>query len=651
MGLFCYYEAMWILDVIPLAKGAGAKTLSYFTGKNVVPGMVVLVPLRGKTVLGLVAVAKEASEERAALRGSSYRLKKVSSVLGESIWSQAYLEAARNAAEFYVSSLGEIISQIVPAVVFEKYKEFKNSGPAPKKIPAEFKPEKFVFQRELEERLDYYKTLVRTEFAKNLSVYLCLPTSEEVERFAEDLSRGIKAYVYVLHGRLGKKELLKRLYKLGEDKHPVLIVGTPYFLFVRRDDVETLIIEHESSSAYRTISRPYIDFRVFAELLAAAAGQKIIFADTFLQTETLYREEMHELLELVPIKWRIQASQRVSLVDTRKKEVKRDGIFTLMSEDALGAIREALSRGKNILVYAARRGLHPLTICRDCGTTLVCPHCQATLVLHGQSGIRKVFICHKCGNAHDADLPCAHCGGWRLAPLGYGTESVEGELSLAFPGVKIARLDRDAATTPSRARKIAESFERATGNILVGTEMALYYLGKPIDTVIVASIDSLFSLPSFRIQEKIFHTLLSLRTRSEKVFILQTRLSNKEVIEQLLDGDLVNFYRNELRERKTFRYPPFVRLIKLSIQGKKPALDIEAAAIKELLKSYEPESFSAFISKVKNLYRTNIVLRLDPKLWPLPGLGQKEGVDPKIRSLLKVLSPAIAIRVEPEDLL
>jgi len=640
---------MHIIEVIPFAKGApgqGSNTLSYFTAKDIAPGTIVSIPLRGKSVLGLVAARREASAEKATLRASSFRLRKAGSSLGDSLFTPAFLATTEAVSRFYAARQGEVIAHAAPKLLFDKYKEWERPAIRRTKKSSGFKPEQFVYQREFSERVDTYKSMIRTDFARGASLFLLVPTVEEAERFAALLSRGIGSYSYVFHGDLSKKEMLARYNKLANDKHPVLIIGTPAFLFIPRDDIETIIVEHESSGAYRTRERPYLDFRVFVETLAMKAGKKLILADTLLQLETLYRHEQGDFLEFAPLKWRLSQSGSASLVDTREKEEK----FSLIAEETAVAIKDALLRKKNVLVYAARRGFRPLTLCSDCGTTVTCERCESPLVLHGEKAGDRVFVCHKCKRERPADAPCANCGGWRLAMLGYGTEGVADELKKKFPDADVRVFDKDSVPAKGKARALADWFEEGKGRVLVGTELALHYLDGAIDTVIIASIDSLASIPSFRGNERILRTLLSLRLRSEKAFLVQTRLRDKSLLKKAQEGDLLNFYREEISQRLEFRYPPAVRLVKITIEGKKPTIDSEREAVEKLLAPYSPESFNAFISKMKGLYRSHIALRLPTADWPLPR-DVSGKIDKRLEALLRSLPQAYEVRIDPDDLL
>lgn len=620
--------------------------MTYFTAQEISSGMVVSIPLRKSEVLGLVVGTRDARDEKGTVRASSYALKKIKKILGPSIFTQEFIEGAKEIARFFVSSPGEVINQIVPKTIFEKYKELSVAKAEGKK-EAEFKLEKFAFQRELDERLTFYKTLIRTEFARGNSIFIVLPTIEAVLFFAEELSRGIERYVYSMHGELSKKELVVRYNKVILESHSVLILSTPYFIFIHRPDIRTLVVEQESSGAYYTQSRPYLDLRIIAEILGTTRRQKIIFADTILRVETLARHEERELLEFYPLKWRIESNSTTLIVNQRADTQE----FHLIGKETKKEIEKALLSQGRVFVYTVRRGLRPITLCNDCGTTLTCANCSSPLVLHSTEGGTRTFVCHKCKMRRSADSKCEHCGGWRLVALGYGSESVYGELKNFFPETAISIIDKDNAKTPQEAKKKVKDFESKKGGILVGTELALQYLTKPLNTIVVGSIDSLFNIPSFRINEKIFHMINTLRQKSERLFLIQTRLKDTRMLESALSGNILSFYREEIKERKGLRYPPESRIIKLTLEGKKAVIEKEGSAIEQSLSPYAPEKFSAFISKIKNLYRIHIILRLPRAAWSLPSLLHNGSIDEELSKKLRAISPSVAVRVDPQDLL
>ena len=641
---------MKIAEIIPFAKGTG-ETLSYFTAQEISPGMVVSVPLRKNEILGLVVSTRDVRDEKGIVRKSPYALKKIKKILGPSIFTREFIEGAKEAAQFFVSSPGEIIEQIVPQIIFEKYKELLTAKPDKKKkkevMEAEFKLEKFAFQRDFDERITFYKTLIRTEFARGNSIFIILPTIGAISYFTDELSRGVEKYVYAIHSGLSKKEIITRHNKATTEKHPVLVLGTPSFVFINRPDFSTLVIEQESSGAYYTQSRPYIDMRIIVEIMGTCRRQKIIFADTILRVETLARHGVSELLELYPLKWRIESGALARIVDQRAKTEE----FHLIGEEIKKEIEKALSMQGRVFVYTVRRGLRPLTLCNDCGTTVTCANCSSPFILHGTESGKRIFICHKCKEERNADAKCEYCGGWKLVTLGYGSGSVYEELKNIFPQTPTLIMDKDTVKTPSQAKKKIKDFESKKSSILVGTELAFQYLTKPLDTIVVASIDSLFNIPSFRINEKIFHMVNALHQKSERLFLIQTRLRDTQALSSALSGNILSFYREEMKGRTLFRYPPEVRIIKITLEGKKEIINREGLAIEQLLAPYKPERFSAFISKIKNLYRIHVIFRLPPKKWSLPALSSNGTIDEELSKKLRMLPPSVTIRVEPQDLL
>ena len=165
--------------------------------------------------------------------------------------------------------------------------------------------------------------------------------------------------------------------------------------------------------------------------------------------------------------------------------------------------------------------------------------------------------------------------------------------------LKIFRVDRDTTSTGKRVEKTISSFYASPGSILIGTEMALPYLDKKIDNTAVASLDSLFSLPDFRIHEKILHLLLKIRSLTLSSLIVQTRVPGEKVLDYALKGNLIDFYREEISAREAFNYPPFTTLIKVSLAGTRSAVLKEMDKLKELFRPLETECFSAFIEESK----------------------------------------------------
>lgn len=242
-----------------------------------------------------------------------------------------------------------------------------------------------------------------------------------------------------------------------------------------------------------------------------------------------------------------------------------------------------------------------MTVCRDCNETITCEKCGAPLVLYSsQKDKKRIFVCNRCERDMDGDLACKNCGGWNLVSLGVGTDTVYEELEKIFESkVKIFKLDKESAKTEKGAEKIVKDFEENPGSILIGTEMAFFYLKNKVPLSVIASFDSLWSIPSFKMGEKIIQIILSVIENTKEKFILQTKNQKDPVILAIKSENLLPFVREELEDRKKLDYPPFKRFIKIIYVGDKTKTLKARKFLEEILKEYNPEIFSAFIAKQK----------------------------------------------------
>ena len=221
-----------------------------------------------------------------------------------------------------------------------------------------------------------------------------------------------------------------------------------------------------------------------------------------------------------------------------------------------------------MFVFAARRGLSPSTVCADCGNIVKCNTCGAHVVLH-KAASGNFFLCHTCGERRSANEKCINCGGWRLTTLGIGTALSRGKIKRTISECNIFRIDADTTPTHQKAILVAEKFYNAPSAILIGTEMALLYLTQKIENSAVVSMDTFFSIPDFRIHERIMTILLKMRAITDRNLIIQTRDIAQKVFTYALAGNLIDFFKDEIEDRKSFKYPPFSTLIKISASGKK----------------------------------------------------------------------------------
>jgi len=633
---------MFIIEVIPISRGITKETLSYFSAERISPGSLVSVPLRKKTVNALVVSARDARDAKSEIRGSDYEMKKIGEFKSEKFLSESFIKSAIAIADFSVSSVGSVLNFLIPKITLENASDLKPKEAVVR--PGDLGYDQITIQSDDEERFANYRSLIREEFARKHSVFFCLPTAPDVKRASELLPKGIEEYTYVFYGSLSKKKILEQWKAVLSEEHPVLIIATGLFFSIDRKDVGTVIVENESSRSYKLSFRPFIDVRVFAEIFAKERKAKFFVGDTLLKTETIFRLKQGELNEFVPAKFRSLSPAENRIIDMRNFRKGPNGKFEVISSELAELIKNSHLASQNLFIFSARRGIAPQTVCGDCGEVVKCNRCHSPISLHkahSGDGNQNFFFCHACGEKRSAEEKCPICNSWKLRPLGVGIELLEQELSQKFPLIKIFRIDKDKTPTAKAAEKEAAKFYASPGSILLGTEMSLPYLSKKIDNTAIASLDSLFALPDFRIHEKILHLLLRVRSLTVSLLLVQTRLPEEHVLEYALKGNLIDFYREEIAAREMFHYPPFTILIKISLSGTRASVNKEMEKLKNFLLPYETEIFQAFSEDSRGVFTMHALTRLPKGAW----------VDRTLLKKLLALPPQFRIAVDPESLL
>lgn len=632
---------MYLVEIIPISRGVGKESLTYFSKDMIPEGSLVSIPLRKKSFAdGLVIGNKEVLNEKAEIRKSDFALRKIGKVKAQNLLSKSFVEAAKESARFFAGTTGSVLNSFIQKNNHENTE--KITGKKNERIIKTngLVSEHLIVQDEDNERFSTYKSLIREEFAKNNSVYFCLPTALDAKKAYGILEKGIGQYAFLFHPLLSKKEFLLRWNNVLKEEHPVLIVGTGNFLGIPRDDWGLIIIDKEGSKHYKSQTRPYLDMRVFAEILANKLSARVVFGDIALRAETIWRYRRSELSGVFPPKFKYLGTAEEQLVDMRKKSDDEKKVFELLSPRLLELIKENRDNNEHFFIFSARRGLSPITVCSDCGNVVKCQNCDTPTVLHKASN-KYVYVCHRCNRMESSERRCSVCESWKLTPLGIGVELLEENIAKKFPEIKIFRIDSDETKTEKKVLETVEKWQGKPGSILIGTEMALPYLPK-VENVAILSIDSLFSVPDFKINEKIFGIILLLRSLAMKNFILQTRNPEQKAISLGISGNLLDFYKEEIKEREEFGFPPFNLFIKISLSGERSAVSKDMKVLEKILEGYELDIFSGVSSGKIKKYTLNALLRIKKDLWLK---------DDDLFLKLSSLPPKFSIKVDPESLL
>lgn len=652
---------MKVVTVIPLTRGLYKEDLSYFTAQDVAPGTVVTVPLRKKTVDAVVIAAEHLTSSKIEVKSSAFALKKINGVKGPLPFRTAFWNALVDTRTYFLGTIGATLYSLVPKLFFDEYTRLNDAvGQASlakiakeeaSRVPV-IAQEKLALMRPLDERIGLYRTLIRESFAKKESIFLCVPTIRDAILFHEALKKGIEEHIYLFHGDLPVKKILASYADVVANTHPVVLVGTGGYMAVPRQDIRTVIVEREASPAYRTVGRPHLDVRVFAEFFSRRIGARLIIADTFLRAETVHRIESGTLSEMSHPSFHLSKTIRREIIDTRRKEDGKGGktAFNIVHPALEEAIRHTIAQGGRAFIFTLRKGLSPVTHCGDCEHILGCETCGSPLVLYKDSGERRTYRCNKCEKIYSTLVVCPSCKSWKLVPLGIGTESVSEELARMFPKTPVLTIDKERTKTKAQVEKTIKNFYDTPGAILVGTELALPYLTRGAETVAVASFDSLFSVPSFRIGEKIISLVARLEESAGSLFLLQTKNADDPLVRDITSGNLSEAYKRELDLRRTLGFPPFCTLVRIAVQSGRSEEELLRDMAKTLFSGTGAEEFSPVVHKNTKGVQTHMILRLLTDTWSPEKVTKKPDDSRIFAARFTELGPAWDVIVDPEDI-
>lgn len=623
---------MKLVTIVPFLKSLQKETLTYFSAKDVQIGDIVIAPVRKKDVKGLVIDVSSVGTQKGDIKEADFNLKKIKEVLGQSIILPSFLKSAEEIKDYFVCSTGGVLNTFLPKTIFENYENLPQEKPEDYATGGLIR-ERFAFGAPREDRLVIYRTYLRESFAKKESVFFCFPSIGEAKFFQENISKGIEKYSFFFHSGLSKKDLVKKYTNLMQEKHPIAVFSTPSFLFLPRNDFGTLIIENENASGYTSAQKPYIDARIFAETLSKNQNTKIIFADSLLRTETIWRVKSGELLEFRPINWRLPEKEEEDIVDMSQEE--KD--FKILSKKSFMKIKKAEQEGESTLIFTLRKGYATSTICNDCGKAVI-KNGEPLILFEGENG-NRFFKTNKSQKIYSADITCEYCQSWNLAPLGIGTEKIKEEVLRIKDAEKVFVLDKNTAGTEKKIKDVVKKFQNTKDGVLIATEIALPHLDQKVDNIIVASFDTLFNIPSWNIYEKVINLLVLLNTKTKKSILIQTRNSDEEVLQDIKNRNLIKFWKDDIENRKKWQYPPFFTLIKVEYTSSAKEKSQVAKYLKETYVDWNPLIKEKILGA--NKFKITMLLKIPKEEWN----GAK--VNKEILEKLRFLPPYWTIQINP----
>ncbi len=435
-----------------------------------------------------------------------------------------------------------------------------------------------------------------------------------------------------------------------------LIVGTRSALFLPFKNLGLIIVDEEHENSFKQYDpAPRYHARDSAIILGYFQKAPVLLGTATPAVETYYNAKSGKY-GLVTLSERHQNIEMPEIVTADFKDAyRRRQMISHLTPLLFAEITGALERKEQIILFQNRRGFSPFIECKLCGWVPKCPHCDVSLTYHKHN---NSLVCHYCGHSISHPGICSSCKNKELTNKGFGTEKVEEDLQFIFPDAKIDRMDLDTTRSKKGFEKIIHRFEQREIDILIGTQMVTKGLDfENVSIVGILNADNLLNQPDFRAYERSYQLMAQVGGRSGRKnkrgkVIIQTSEPQHHIIQNVANNDYEAMYNGQIAERKHFKYPPFYRMIGITLKHReRNELDRIALELSDNLR----ERFGArilgpeypLINRIKTLYIKQLWIKIEREISVVNAKRQmQEIIDRvKLRAGNKIIQ--ISVDVDP----
>ena len=420
-------------------------------------------------------------------------------------------------------------------------------------------------------KTEIYTKLIENNIAQGKQVLYLLPEIALTTQLVARLAKHFGNKVSVFHSKYSNNERVEVWNNIVQNSASAqIVIGARSALFLPFNNLGLIIVDEEHEQTFKQHDpAPRYHARDAAIVLANAHQAKVLLGSATPSIETYYNATSGKfgLINLTERFGKVQMPA-IELVDLKesyfRKKMKGHFSTTLIDE-----IKEAFANNEQVILFQNRRGFSPVLECMTCGNVPQCPQCDVSLTYHKY---KNQLRCHYCGYSMAKPTNCHVCSSVDLETKGFGTEQIELELAELFPLKNIKRMDQDTTRGKYSFEKIIDSFKNREIDVLVGTQMLAK--GLDFDNVSLVGImnaDNMLYHPDFRAFERSFQMMTQVAGRSGRAekrgkVIIQTYNPLHNIIQQVTNNDYEGMYVEQLYERKIYFYPPFHRLIKLTLK-------------------------------------------------------------------------------------
>ncbi|MFC2127017.1 primosomal protein N' [Bacteroidota bacterium] len=472
-------------------------------------------------------------------------------------------------------------------------------------------------------KTEVYSKLIQEQLELKKQVLFLVPEIALTTQLIQRLQDVFGGKIAVFHSKYSMNERVEVWNNVLNNKPKAQIVlGARSSVFLPFSNLGLVIVDEEHETSYKQFDpSPRYHARDAAILLSHQHKAITLLGSATPSLETYFNATNNKYghVSLTKRFGDVQLPE-MELVDIKEKHRKKrmTGHF---SDRLIKEITTSIENKEQVILFQNRRGFSPIVECETCSVAPQCPNCDVSLTYHKY---RKELRCHYCNYRQAMPLKCGACGSEKLTTIGFGTEQIELELKELFPEVNVGRMDLDTTRGKYGYQKIIGAFQAQEIDILVGTQM----LSKGLDfgnvsLVGVLNADTMLNFPDFRAHERTYQMLIQVAGRSGRSkkrgkVIIQTFNPYHQILQQVSTNSYLEMYKEQLEDRWQFHYPPYYRVLKITLKHR-DLIRLEEAS--EWLGQSLGNAFnenvlgptSPSVSRVRNLYIKHITVKIPPK--------------------------------------
>lgn len=470
-----------------------------------------------------------------------------------------------------------------------------------------------------------YLRAIKQTLEKGRSALFLLPEINLTPQFISVFSAHLNCPVFVYNSSITASEKFGLWKHLSTDPRPCLVIGVRSAIFLPISHLGVIIVDEEHDSSFKQEDRCPYNARDAAIKKAQLQQIPIVLGSATPSMETY--AQLKGSKNYLTLKKRAVSSvlPQIKLINCRTsgsyEKSTEDSIWPF-HPDGIKALREALAKKEQALVFLNKLGYADFLQCRSCGHHFSCPNCSSNLKYFKR---RNEISCQICGLKDKSPEICPQCGNMAIKQVGFGTEKLAEILTAQLPGARIERFDRDEISNFSQLEDKLQRFHNGEIDIFVGTQMlSKGHNFKKVNLVLVMGIDAQLNFPDYRSSERAYQLITQVSGRpgrfgDDSEVLINTLNEENPLFKIVQNHEFDQFYDEEIKLRELCECPPFTKLAMIYVTAKTRELSMrESTKVAQMLEDMRSKKLKdisilgprpSLIEKRVNKYTWSLMLR------------------------------------------